>query len=184
MLIATAALPREKRPGTHCIVDWVGPRADLDGCGNLAPTRTRSPDRPARSESLHRLHYPRGTHILQKYNNDLKPVGASRAHGASSILRTIKYCQSNRRYFQQYQALAQDSSGVQTGVHSRSCCANTPWLTEHNLATDSSLSVHSQLPITIVATSHRRQVEITDSYTPPPKTDLKWHINRELLRFN
>ena len=39
----------KKRPCTHCIGDWVGPRA---------PTRIRSPDRPARSESLYRLHYP------------------------------------------------------------------------------------------------------------------------------
>jgi len=23
----------QERPGTHCIVDWVGPRACLDGCG-------------------------------------------------------------------------------------------------------------------------------------------------------
>jgi hypothetical protein len=28
--------PRE-RPGTHCIRDWVGPRAGLDGCGKLRP---------------------------------------------------------------------------------------------------------------------------------------------------
>ena len=36
----------------------MGPRADLDGCENLAPTGIRSPDRPARSESLYRLSYP------------------------------------------------------------------------------------------------------------------------------
>ena len=28
------------------------------GAGNLAPTGIRSPDRPARSQSLYRLHYP------------------------------------------------------------------------------------------------------------------------------
>jgi hypothetical protein len=38
-----------KRPGTHCIGDWVGLRDGLD--------RIRSPDRPARSESLYRLSY-------------------------------------------------------------------------------------------------------------------------------
>jgi hypothetical protein len=27
-----AALPLGKRPGTHCIGGWVGPRAGLDGC--------------------------------------------------------------------------------------------------------------------------------------------------------
>jgi hypothetical protein len=28
-----AALPLGKRPVTHCIGRWVGPRAGLDGCG-------------------------------------------------------------------------------------------------------------------------------------------------------
>ena len=32
-LHAPAALPPGKRPGTHCIGGWVGPRAGLDGCG-------------------------------------------------------------------------------------------------------------------------------------------------------
>ena len=50
--------PQERIPGTHCIGGWVGPRAGLNGCGNLAPTGIRSPDRPARSESLYRLSYP------------------------------------------------------------------------------------------------------------------------------
>jgi hypothetical protein len=49
--------PRE-RPGTHCVRGWVGPRAGLDGCGKSRPTGIRSPDRPARSESLYRLRYP------------------------------------------------------------------------------------------------------------------------------
>jgi hypothetical protein len=48
-----------ERPGTHCTGGWVGPRAGLDRCGNfLPPTGTRSPDRPASSESLYRLGYP------------------------------------------------------------------------------------------------------------------------------
>jgi len=29
--------PRE-RSGTHCIGGWVGPRADLDGCGKSRPS--------------------------------------------------------------------------------------------------------------------------------------------------
>jgi len=32
-----AALAPGKRPGTHCIGGWVGPRADLDGCGKSRP---------------------------------------------------------------------------------------------------------------------------------------------------
>jgi hypothetical protein len=46
---APAALPPGKRPGTHCTGGRVGPRSGLDGI--------RSPDRPARSESLYRLSY-------------------------------------------------------------------------------------------------------------------------------
>ena len=42
---------------TQCLIlgGWVGPR---DGLENLAPTGIRSPDHPARSESLYRLRYP------------------------------------------------------------------------------------------------------------------------------
>ena len=48
-----------ERPGTHCIGGWVGPRAGLDGCGkSRPPTGIRSPDRPARSQSLYWLGYP------------------------------------------------------------------------------------------------------------------------------
>jgi len=45
------SLPRE-RPGTHCTGGWVGPRAVLDRCRKSCPTGIRSPDRPARSQSL------------------------------------------------------------------------------------------------------------------------------------
>jgi hypothetical protein len=34
---APAALPPGKRPGTHCIGGWVGPRAGLDGCRKSRP---------------------------------------------------------------------------------------------------------------------------------------------------
>jgi hypothetical protein len=43
-----------ERPGTHCLGDWVGPRIGLDSCGKSRPTRVRSPECPARSESLSR----------------------------------------------------------------------------------------------------------------------------------
>jgi hypothetical protein len=52
-----ADLPR-KRPGIDCIGGWVGLRAGLDGYGKPHPHRDSIPDRPARSESLYRLHYP------------------------------------------------------------------------------------------------------------------------------
>jgi len=60
-----------KRPGTHCIRGWMGPRAGIDWYGNFALIGVRTPDRPARSESLYRLHYPGDGgavfHILSRY---------------------------------------------------------------------------------------------------------------------
>jgi hypothetical protein len=56
---APAALPPGKRPGTNCIGGWVGARAGLTGAENLGPTGIQSPDRPARSQALYRLTYPR-----------------------------------------------------------------------------------------------------------------------------
>jgi hypothetical protein len=47
-----------ERPGTHCNGGWVGPRAGLDVYENSRPTGIRSPDCPARSQSLYRLSYP------------------------------------------------------------------------------------------------------------------------------
>jgi hypothetical protein len=53
-----AALPLETSPGAHCIRGWVNPKAGLDRCGkSRPPTGIRSPDRPARSQSLYRLSY-------------------------------------------------------------------------------------------------------------------------------
>ena len=41
----------------------MGPRFGLDGYGNSASTGIRSPDLPARRDSIHRLSYP-GPHNL------------------------------------------------------------------------------------------------------------------------
>jgi hypothetical protein len=60
-------LPRE-RPGTHCTGGWVDPRAGLGRCGKSRPTGIRSPDRPARSQSLYRLSYPAHVTDWTKYN--------------------------------------------------------------------------------------------------------------------
>ena len=65
------SLPRE-RPGTICTGGWVGPRARLDRCEKSRPTGNRSPDRPARSQSLYRLHYPVHIIHLQTSVIDLK----------------------------------------------------------------------------------------------------------------
>ena len=42
-LHALAALPPGKRPGTHCIGGWVGPRASLDGREKSRPHRDSIP---------------------------------------------------------------------------------------------------------------------------------------------
>jgi len=47
-----APYPRE-RAGTHSTAGWVGLRAGLDWCGKSRPTGIRSPDRPARRQSLY-----------------------------------------------------------------------------------------------------------------------------------
>jgi hypothetical protein len=47
---------REK-PGTHCTGGWVSSRVGLGVCEKSHPTGVRSPDRQARSQSLHRLTY-------------------------------------------------------------------------------------------------------------------------------
>jgi hypothetical protein len=35
-------LPPGKRPDTHCIRGWVGPRGGLDGCGKFDPRTTNT----------------------------------------------------------------------------------------------------------------------------------------------
>jgi hypothetical protein len=65
-LHAPAALTLGKRPGTHFMGGWWAPGTGWTGAENLAPTGIRSPDRPARSESLYRLRYP-GPRILNVY---------------------------------------------------------------------------------------------------------------------
>jgi hypothetical protein len=61
----------QEGPGTHCIGGWVGPRV------GLTPTGIRSPDRPARSESLYRLSYP-GPRHEEEYGNYLdKSLGVA-----------------------------------------------------------------------------------------------------------
>ena len=55
---APAALPAGKRLGTHFIGGWVAPGPVRTGAEHFAYTGIRSPDRAARSKSLHRLSYP------------------------------------------------------------------------------------------------------------------------------
>jgi len=55
---ASVVLPSRKRPGTHCVGGWAGPRASLDGFGKSRPHRVSIPGTSSRSESLYRLAYP------------------------------------------------------------------------------------------------------------------------------
>ena len=55
---APSALPPRKKPGTHCIGGWVGPRTCLDERENLAAILIRFPDPIARSEWLYLLRHP------------------------------------------------------------------------------------------------------------------------------
>jgi hypothetical protein len=60
--------PGKRAPGTHWIGAWVDPRTGLDNLGKrkilLVPGQELRPlHRPARNQSLYRLHYHR-THIL------------------------------------------------------------------------------------------------------------------------
>jgi hypothetical protein len=53
----------KRRPGTHFIGGWAGPRAGLYGYGKSRPfpnsrTEVRSPDRPTGNESLYRRRCP------------------------------------------------------------------------------------------------------------------------------
>ena len=59
----------------------MGPRAGLDWCGKSRPTGIRSPDRPARRQSLYRLRYPAHKYtqliIENHWNIQLQVEGAS-----------------------------------------------------------------------------------------------------------
>jgi hypothetical protein len=61
---APAALPLEKRRGTHCTGDWVGPGPVWTGAENLASTGNRSQDRTGHSESPYRLRCPGVAELL------------------------------------------------------------------------------------------------------------------------
>ena len=60
---APASLYPRERPGTHVQEAGWAPEPVWTGAENLAPTGIRSPDRPARSQSLYRLRYPAHTKL-------------------------------------------------------------------------------------------------------------------------
>ena len=52
----------------------MGVRAGLDWCGKSRPTGIRSPDRPARRQSLYRLSYPAHYTVCTRINYKIVPV--------------------------------------------------------------------------------------------------------------
>jgi len=80
---ASTALPPEKRASTQFTGGWVGPIIGLDGCGNLTPTGTRSPDYPVSSRSLHRVIYS-GPQFETKYIHFMSVSGSKFFPGLTS----------------------------------------------------------------------------------------------------
>ena len=74
---APAALYPRERCGTLCTGGWVAPLPVWTGAENLAPAGIRSPDRPARSQSLYRLSYPAygRTSTVDRFNSVRGYVG-------------------------------------------------------------------------------------------------------------
>jgi len=73
----------------------VGPRAGLDGRKISPPTGTRSPDRPARSQSLYRLVYPApqftksSVHNKFRAEHHFKPHWQLHVRGFFDVLLTV-----------------------------------------------------------------------------------------------
>jgi len=64
----------------------VGPRADLDRCGKISPpTEIRSPDRPARSQSLYRLRYSAHKFQIEVSENKVLILSPSKSTDAGSV---------------------------------------------------------------------------------------------------
>jgi len=65
--------PWKKRPGTHCIGGWVGPRASLDGCGKSRPPPGFNPRtvQPVASRYTDRAILAHDIHLTQSYKSFL-----------------------------------------------------------------------------------------------------------------
>jgi hypothetical protein len=73
--------PRERDPVPILQKAWWAPGPVWTAAENLAPTGIRSPDRPARSESLYRLRYPGPPNKMVCYEK----CGAAQLRGALQI---------------------------------------------------------------------------------------------------
>ena len=68
------------RPGTHCTGAWVGPRAGVDRCGEVAPTGNRSPDFIARSKTQEILRRIRQTYLSPDVSSNMHIDGVRAIH--------------------------------------------------------------------------------------------------------
>jgi hypothetical protein len=81
----------------------VGPGAGLNSCGKSRPTGIRSPDLPARSESLYRLRYPgplKILYLIKFYNRTGNPnifdrCNAINNNTAQLVLNMYSYSKEN-----------------------------------------------------------------------------------------
>jgi hypothetical protein len=74
----------------------VGPKAGLDVCEKSSPAGIRSPDRPARSQSLYRLSYP--AHICTSTEKYSTPRIISQHSVAHSTGRAVAHLVEALRY--------------------------------------------------------------------------------------
>ena len=91
----------QERHGANCIEDWVGSRAVWMNAENLLHTWIRSPDLPARSESLYRLSYP----APRTSSNNLNIVTSNKRNSIhvlaltnNPIINTHKCARFKRRF--------------------------------------------------------------------------------------
>ena len=84
------------------IVECVGTRVGLDGCGKSQPNGIRSPDRQPRSQSLYPLPYPVPIHpSLYKRNLSLAVQSSSGDSASASVLRYVLAWRSSQIVCQQ-----------------------------------------------------------------------------------
>ena len=82
----------------------MGLRAGLDRCGKSRPTGIRSPDRPARRQSLYRLRYPALKNVVMYHNM----YEGSHNNKICMICKIQKLC--NKMYYSPYFSFFQENN--------------------------------------------------------------------------
>jgi len=96
--VPTALYPGKDPVATVQEAGWA-PGPVRTGAENLAPTGIRSPDRPTRSQSLYRLHYPdRSTLPFMKHSHGdhfCLETEQTQGHSLAGLMKTIKKIPAN-----------------------------------------------------------------------------------------